>query len=100
MATGAGDDAREQAVAFLKRKRKFFRDASTYVAVNAALWVIWAIDRSGSDPVPWPVWPTAIWGVFVAMDAVRVFGPWARRMHAPISETEIQREIERHAHRV
>jgi apolipoprotein N-acyltransferase len=95
------DDAREQAVAYLKRKRKFYVDLASYVAVNGMLWVIWALSHgSGDTGFPWPLWPMAIWGVFLTMDALRVYGPWAHRMHAPITDAEIQREIDRSAHHV
>ena len=35
------DEAREYAIATLKRKRKFAQDLVAYVAVNGLLWLIW-----------------------------------------------------------
>ena len=42
------DEAREYAIATLKRKRKFAQDSAAYVAVNGLLWLIWLF----TDPRP------------------------------------------------
>ena len=99
MAVDTQDEPREQAVAYLKRKRKLYADAVSYATVNGALWVIWALTghSTGGGGVPWPVWVSAIWGFFLAMDVFKVYGPVARRIHAPISEAEIQRQVDRSA---
>ncbi len=100
MADEVQGEPRERAIAYLKRKRKLFADALSYVTVNGALWVIWALTGHSIDGgVPWPVWPTAIWGFFLAMDVFRVYGPLARKINAPIDESEIQRELERFGRR-
>jgi hypothetical protein len=91
-------DARRQAIAYLQRKRKFFVDAAGYVTVNGVLWLIWALfDRSTDGTMPWPAWVSAIWGFLLAMDAVKL---WARVLHRPITEADIEREIKRTAHGV
>ncbi len=98
MAIEEHDEAREQAIAYLQRKRKLYADAVGYVTVNGVLWVIWALTGHSTDgSVPWPVWVSAIWGFFLAMDVLKVYGPVARTIHAPISEAEIQRQVDRSA---
>jgi len=88
------DDDRElraRAIARLEEKRDLVGRLSTYLGVNGLLWLIWALtDRSTGDGVPWPTWVSAIWGFFLLMHAWKIF---ARR---PISEADIQREIDRH----
>jgi hypothetical protein len=90
------EDPHEQAIATLKRKRKFVDDVGVYVAVNGVLWLIWALTGHPTDDVPWPVWPTAIWGFFVLLDAWKLYGPWPSRMRGPITEEEIQQEMRRY----
>jgi hypothetical protein len=90
---------RATAIAYLERRRKFFADALGYVAVNGALWLIWALTgHSNGGRLPWPAWVSLIWGFFLALDALKVFGPLARKLEGPIGEEEIQREIDRAAH--
>ena len=85
------DEAREEAIERLRRKRKFDDNAIAYVAVNCVLWLIWALtDRSADGGLPWPAWVSLLWGFFLAMDAWRTFG---RR---PITEDEIEREVKRY----
>jgi hypothetical protein len=87
------DSLREEAVASLKRKRKFWADALLYAFVNGLLWLIWAVaDRSTDNSIPWPAWVSMAWGFFLAIDAYKAFSPWSRRT---ISETEIEREMRR-----
>ncbi|MGZ4314651.1 MAG: 2TM domain-containing protein [Gaiellaceae bacterium] len=90
------DDSREQAIANLKRKRKFAEDAVAYLAVNGVLWLVWLIsDRSADGSIPWPAWVSIVWGFLLALDAWRAFGSWPRSLHRPITEAEIGEEISR-----
>jgi hypothetical protein len=90
---------RTEAIARLKRKRKFAEDAVAYVSVNGVLWVIWTLsDRSSDGSMPWPAWVSAIWGFFLALDAWRAYGRWPGSLHRPISEAEIEREMKRSFH--
>lgn len=90
------DDAREHAIARLKRKRKFAQDAVAFVAVNGLLWLIWLItDRSSGGSIPWPAWVSLVWGFFLALDAWRAYGSWPASLNTPITESEIARELER-----
>jgi hypothetical protein len=89
-------EAREQAIATLKRKRKFGQDAFAYVAVNGLLWLIWLItDRSTDGSIPWPAWVSLVWAFFLALDGWRAYGGWPTNLNRPITEAEIERELER-----
>lgn len=90
------DEAREHAVASLKRKRKFAQDSVAYIAVNGLLWLIWLItDRSTDGSIPWPAWVSLVWGFFLALDGWRAYGRWPASLNAPITESAIERELER-----
>lgn len=90
------DEAREYAIASVRRKRKFAHDLVAYVAVNGLLWLIWLITgHSASGSIPWPAWVSIFWGFFLALDGWRAYGGWSANLNAPISESEIEREIER-----
>lgn len=92
----AVDDIREQAIASLRRKRKFAEDALAYAAVNGVLWLIWLLtDRSTDGSIPWPAWVSIIWGFLLAIDAWRAYAAWPASLHRPITEEEVDREIER-----
>jgi hypothetical protein len=89
------DEAREYAIASVRRKRKFAQDSVAYIAVNGALWLIWLIaDRSTDGSIPWPAWVSIVWGFFLALDGWRAYGGWPASLNAPISESEIERELE------
>ena len=83
------DEAREYAIATLKRKRKFAQNAVAYVAVNVLLWLIWLFtDPSANGSIPWPAWVSLIWGFFLALDGWRAYGRWPagiRRLPRPRS---------------
>jgi cytochrome b561 len=81
------DGLREQAVTRLKKKRDFATHVFMYVAVNAMLVVIWAL--TSDDGFFWPIFPMLGWGIGVAANAWDVYG------RKPLSEAEIQREVER-----
>lgn len=98
-AGGEGKGVREEAIASLKRKRRFAENFVGYITLNGVLWLIWALtDRSMDGSMPWPAWVSAVWGFFLAMDAWRAFGQWPRSLHRPITEADIEREIERSRH--
>jgi hypothetical protein len=89
-AEGAETRARTQAIARIRRRRRFLSSLGTYALVNAVLWLIWALTGHDSSGFPWPAWVSVIWGFFLTMHALRVFGP--RRS---ITEADIQREMMR-----
>jgi 2TM domain len=80
------EELRNQAVQRLKKRRDFKTHLLVYLVINAVLWGIWAIGGAPTDPVPWPLWVTAFWGVGLFFNAWDVFG------RKPITEEEIQRE--------
>lgn len=95
-----GEPAREAAIASLKRKRKFAEDLFAYLAVNGVLWLIWLLtDPSRDGGLPWPAWVSIIWGFLLAIDAWRAYGSGPVGRDRPITEDEIDREIERASRR-
>jgi uncharacterized membrane protein YecN with MAPEG domain len=79
-------NARDQAIQRLKAKRGFQANVVTYVIVNLFLVFIWAITTRG---YPWFLWVMGGWGLGLAMHAWTIYGS------KPITEDEIQREMER-----
>jgi len=83
-------DEREQALGRLKAKQAFYGNLASFVVINALLWIIWAItDGTNDGSVPWPVWVTAAWGVGLVLHALTTFAT------RPISEADVDREVER-----
>jgi hypothetical protein len=83
-------DIRSQAIKRLKRRRDFRRNLVAYLVVNAILWAIWALSGAEvDDPVPWPTWISGIWGVLLLLDGWKAYG------ERPISEREIEEEMDR-----
>ena len=80
------EDRRELAYKRVKEKRDFRSHLAVYVIVNAMLVVIWALSGAGYF---WPVWPMAGWGVGLVLHA------WSAFLEKPISEDEVQRELQR-----
>lgn len=76
----------EAALTRLKGKRDFKGHLAVYVIINALLVGIWA--ASGGSYF-WPIWPMIGWGVGVA------FHGWGAYFERPISETDIQREMQK-----
>jgi 2TM domain len=94
------DRARDHAIASLERRRKFAQDSVAYVAVNGLLWLIWLItDRKAGGSIPWPAWVSLVWGFVLALDGWRAYGRWPASLNTPITETDIERELERGQHR-
>jgi hypothetical protein len=86
-------ELREQALTSLKKRRDFKTHAFIYFTINALVWAIWAVIGLSSDAwFPWPVFITAGWGIGVAANA------WDVYVRGPITEAELQREVDRLAH--
>jgi hypothetical protein len=93
MATSS-EGLREQALRSLKKRRDFHTHAFVYLTFNVLVWGIWAIIGATSGGwFPWPLWVTLGWGIAL------VFNAWDVYVRRPITEAELQREIERLAHR-
>jgi hypothetical protein len=83
-------DDRAEAIARIKRRRRFLSSLGTYAIVNAVLWLIWALTGHDTSGFPWPAWVSAIWGFFLVLHGLRAFG-----LRRPITEADIQREMAR-----
>jgi hypothetical protein len=81
------ESLREHAVARLKKQRDFKIHAVMFVAVNALLIGIWA--ATNPDGFFWPIFPLLGWGIGLAANAWDAYG------RKPITEEQIQREMER-----
>ncbi len=82
-------DERERALVHLKKVRDLQGHMATYLVVNVAVWVIWAVTGAG---YPWPAWVTGGWGIALLLNVWEVYG------RAPITEADVQREMERLRH--
>lgn len=82
------DELRDQAIKAIKKKRDFWNHVIAYCIVNIFLVVIWYWNGAGYF---WPGWVLAGWGIGVAFNAWDAYGRGSR----PISEDEIQREMDR-----
>ena len=100
--------ARQQAIKQIERRRRFWITAAMSSLLMAILVIIWAMTEyhnaggwptqgfSDSSSIPnvwndWIIYPAIAWVLFLAADALLVF------RNRPISETEINREIDRQA---
>jgi len=89
LATDPGD-LREQALRRVKKRRDFHNHLFVYVVFNAVLWGVWAVIGVTSHSwFPWPLWVTLGWGIGLAFNA------WDVYVRRPISESDVQREMER-----
>jgi 2TM domain len=77
---------REQALTRLRKRRDFQGHLIAYLIINAALWGVWAATGAG---YAWPAWVTGAWGIGLLLNA------WDVYFRAPITEADVQREIER-----
>lgn len=80
------ESQRQAAVERLRAKRHFTQSLSVYVLVNGLLVAIWAMDTSDSF---WPIWPILGWGIAIVLQF------WNTYIRKPVTEDDIQREIER-----
>jgi len=82
------EELREQAIKAIKKKRDFWGHVVAYCIVNAFLIVLWYFNGRGYF---WPGWVMGGWGIGLAFNAWDAYG----RGNKPISEAEIQREIDK-----
>ena len=85
VASGA-EAQREQAIARLKKRRDFQGHLIVFAVVNAAFWALWATTDGG---YPWPAWITGLWGIGLILNG------WDVYLRSPITEADVDREIER-----
>lgn len=82
------EELRRQAIKSIKKKRDFWAHAVAYCIVNIFLIIVWYLTGHGYF---WPVWVMGAWGIGLTFNAWDAYG----RSSSAISETEIQKEIER-----
>ena len=73
----------------LEARRDFGSHVVAYVVVNAFLIALWAVTGAGYF---WPAWVLAAWGIGLALHAWDVF------LRRPVTEADIDEELERHRH--
>lgn len=68
-----GKDPRLWALA--QKRVGFKRDLVLYVVINAFLWLIWLLmnDPGSGHGIPWPVWPTAGWGLAMVIEYFSIY---------------------------
>ncbi|MBX9781732.1 MAG: 2TM domain-containing protein [Chitinophagaceae bacterium] len=74
-----------------KARADFKIHFSSYLIVNGMLWLIWFL-TGGINSYPWPVWPTAGWGVGVVFNylAVYRFGNAAEKEYKKLKKNNVQ----------
>lgn len=78
-------DDRAQARRRIKIRRDFGWHLIAYLVVNGLLVFVWSINRGGF----WPIWTMVPWGIGL------VFHAWYTFLGGPISEADVNRELER-----
>jgi hypothetical protein len=81
---------RADAIARIKRRRRFVSSIVSYLAINGVLWLIWGLGSDHESDFPWPAWVSSIWAALMVLHALRAYGA-----HRPITEADIQRELSR-----
>lgn len=89
-ATRGDDGEREAARRRVAARRDFASHCVAYVIVNGFLVVVWALTGRGYF---WPVWVLGAWGVGVVLHAWDVF------VRRPVTEADVDAELERHRRR-
>jgi hypothetical protein len=82
------EQLRTAAVGRLKRRRAFWMMLATYLIMNTAFIIAWALTGAGYF---WPGWVLLGWGIALAFSAVRTFGPGS--MPDSPSEQQIEEEM-------
>jgi hypothetical protein len=86
----SASDVREAALQRLKKRRDLKAHTVVFTLVNLAVWGIWvAVSANSGSWWPWPIFVTLFWGIGLVMNA------WDVYVRKPITEQELQHEIER-----
>jgi 2TM domain len=84
---------REQAKRRIKKRRDLHTHVFVYLTVNVVVWTVWIVIAATSGSwFPWPLWLTLGWGIGL------VFNVWDVYVRRPITEADVQRELERLRH--
>lgn len=82
-------DARNLAIDSLRRKKAFQAQVVSYVVINVFLWGLWLFTKGDGNQGFWPAWVTLGWGIGLAFSAWHAYG------EKPITEADIQREMQK-----
>lgn len=55
-----------------KARVDFKTHLTSYVIINAILWLIWLFSGGGHSH-PWPIWPTMVWGIGLLFNYLTVY---------------------------
>lgn len=83
-----GGSEREQALERLKKRRDFQGHLAAFIVVNAGFWAIWL----ATGGYPWPAWVTGLGSVGLLLNA------WDVYLRSPITEADVQHEMDRLRH--
>jgi hypothetical protein len=83
-------DLRDRAITRLKKRRDFYAHLLIYALVNTFLVVVWAM--TNPDGFFWPIFPIALWGIGVIMNA------WDVYRTEDFDENKIRKEMEHLEH--
>lgn len=82
----ADEDLRKEARERLKKRRDLGAHAVAYVVINSMFVAVWAFTGAGYF---WPAWVLLGWGVGLVLNV------WDVYFRRPITETDIDREVQR-----
>jgi hypothetical protein len=85
-----GSEEWAQARARVTVRRDFATHVVTYLVVNAALVLIWALTGAGYF---WPAWVLGLWGVGLVLHG------WEAFVRRPVTDEDVEAELERHRQR-
>ena len=83
----------KEATRRVQKKLNFYRTLTSYVIINAFLWILWLMTGSS---YPWPVWVTLGWGIGLAFQALDAF---ALGISDRQRQQMIEEELRRMGHR-
>ena len=69
------------------QRRDFGAHVVTFVVVNAAVVLVWALTGGGYF---WPAWLLGLWGVGLVLHA------WATFVQRPVTDADVEAELRRH----
>ncbi len=80
----------KEATKRVHKKLNFYRTLTSYIIINAFLWILWLMTGSS---YPWPIWVSLGWGIGLAFQALDAFA-------LGISERQRQQMIEEEMRRM
>ncbi len=77
---------KQEATAYVKDLKKFYKQLTTYVIVNIVLLIVNLVTNPHQL---WFYWVTLFWGIGIAMYTIKLFGP-ARKLNKTWEEKKIK----------